>query len=103
MLRSLLIPDVMGEQFKGEQSKLSSRSLGDRYSFFFLYFFSTRVSCIFARPRNLYVTKDSLEFLIYLPPSAKFWNYRRVPLHLVHAALGISPEALCMLGKYSVN
>lgn len=40
-----------------------------------------RVLCSSGWPQTNYVTKDSFEFLILLPPFSKYWDYRHIALH----------------------
>lgn len=60
-----------------------------------------RVSCISGWSWTCYETEDDLELLL-LPP-AKFWDYRGLPLHLIHPVWETEPRALYILHKYSTN
>jgi len=53
-----------------------------------------------AQVSNSLNSKDDLEYLILLSAS-KHWGDR--PEHLVYAALGTGPRAICTPGKFSTN
>lgn len=46
-----------------------------------------------------YVAKDYIEFLILLPRTPMWWDYRCTPPCLVYGVLGIKLGAFCILGK----
>lgn len=48
---------------------------------------------------SLYVLKNDLELLIFLPLPSKCWDYKLVPPHLVYMVLRIEPRASCMVGE----
>lgn len=72
------------------------------FSSSFLFFsFSERVSCIPSWPSIIHVVEDDLAGLILLPPLLECWDYRKIPLRLLYAVLGIELRTSCMAGKHS--
>lgn len=82
------------------QSKQSDTN-NKRYLWFCVHFETG--SQVVRAGLELIVWLKMTEFLIFLPLSPKFCDYRQAAAHPVYGVLGIGSRALCMLGKYSTN